>query len=76
MSELFDEISHLAQQLPAEERALLAEELLGSLQAAHPDDVEAAWDVELKSRIAAYESGASKLVPAKSVFARAKQLSQ
>jgi putative addiction module component (TIGR02574 family) len=75
MSSLLTELSQKARQLSLEERAQLAEELLESLQE-QPEDVGAAWDVEIFRRIQEYERGEAKLVPAEEVFAEARRLTQ
>jgi putative addiction module component (TIGR02574 family) len=36
--------------------------------------VDAAWDAEIKRRIAEVESGTAKLIPAEEVFARLRRL--
>ena len=74
MSDLLKEISRRASALSPEERAQLAEVMLGSLHQASSAEVDAAWDQELGSRIAAYERGESKLVPAKDVFDEARRI--
>ena len=49
---------------PERDRAVLAERLLASLEAADPDDdVEAAWQREVQRRIAALDRGEVKTVP-------------
>ncbi len=51
MANLIEELSSQARKLPAADRVRLAEELLASVH--EPDDeVEAAWDEELRLRIA------------------------
>ena len=74
MSDLLKEISLRASALSPEERAQLAEVMLESLHEGSSAEVEAAWDQELQNRIAAYERGESKLVPASEVFAEARRL--
>ena len=74
MSDLLKEISHRARALSPEERAQLAEVMLESLHEGSSAEVDAAWDQELRSRIAAYERGESKLVPAKDVFDEAHRI--
>ena len=44
-------------------------------QEADPD-VQAAWETEIAGRIAAYERGEAKLVPAEDVFEEARRLTQ
>jgi putative addiction module component (TIGR02574 family) len=73
MSTLIDELSQKARLLPPEERVRLAEELLSTVQETHPD-VEAAWEEEIRRRIAEVEAGTAKLVPADEVFAEVRRL--
>lgn len=70
MSDLVTELSQRARELAPEDRARLAEELLASLEGGLAPEVDAAWDDELRKRIAEVESGTVKLVPADEVFAR------
>jgi putative addiction module component (TIGR02574 family) len=46
-----------ALRLPAHERALLADALLGSLDDEAARDVESAWALEAEARLAAYQRG-------------------
>lgn len=73
MPDLVTELSLRARELAPEDRARLAEELLASLEADAEPGVDAAWDEELRKRIAEVESGAVKLVPADEVFARVRR---
>jgi putative addiction module component (TIGR02574 family) len=51
----------------------LAEELLASVY--EPDDeVEAAWEEEIRLRIADIDAGTAKLIPAEEVFAQVRRL--
>jgi len=53
-----NQIRDLALQLPAEDRALIARELLDSLEPGEsPGAAEAAWVAEIETRAAAYEAG-------------------
>ena len=76
MSDLFSELSQRAQHLSPEERAQLAQELVESLQQEVPPDVGTAWDEELRGRVASYERGDVKLIPAEDVFAEARRLTR
>ena len=76
MTSLLTELSERAHQLPAEERARLAEGLLASLQEWSSPEVEAAWDTEILKRISEYERGEAALSPAADVFAEARRLTQ
>ena len=70
MTDLVAELSERARGLAPEDRARLAEELLASLEGAQDPEVDAAWDEEIRKRIAEVESGVVKLMPADEVFAR------
>ena len=73
MADLVSELTERAMTLPTEERARLAEELLASLDP-REDAVDAAWDAEIRKRIADVESGTVRLVPADEAFARVRQV--
>jgi putative addiction module component (TIGR02574 family) len=72
MADLVSELAERARALPPEDRARLAEELLASL-APGGDDVEAAWDAEIRKRVAEVESGSVRLVPADEAFAQVRK---
>ncbi len=76
MSALLDELSKKAQTLTPEERAQFAQELLESVERDSDPEVQAAWEAEIASRIAKYERGEAKLVPADVVFAAARRLTK
>lgn len=73
MPNLVTELSQRARELAPEDRARLAEELLASLESGLEPEIDAAWDEELRKRIAEVERGAVKLVPADEVFARVRR---
>jgi putative addiction module component (TIGR02574 family) len=73
MSDLVEELSRKARALPPEERVRLAEELLATVQEVDPE-VEAAWDEEIRRRIAEIDSGTARLIPADEVFAEVRRL--
>ena len=76
MSALLEELSKRAKELALEERAQLAQELLESVEREVDPEVHAAWESEVISRIAKYERGEAKLVPAADVFEAARRLTQ
>ena len=76
MSALLDELSKKAKELALEERAQLAQELMESVDQESDPEVEAAWETEIASRIARYERGEAKLIPASEVFEAARRLTQ
>jgi putative addiction module component (TIGR02574 family) len=67
------ELSQRARELAPEDRARLAEELLASLETDLEPEVDAAWDEEIRRRIAEAENGTAKLIPADEVFARVRR---
>ncbi len=52
-----------ALQLPPEERAALAGELIQSLDSKVDDDAEAAWSAEIRRRIERLDAGLASTVP-------------
>jgi len=52
-----------ALQLPPEERAALAGELIRSLDPEVDDDAEAAWSVEIRRRLERLDAGLANTVP-------------
>ena len=74
MASIIDEITLKARALPAEDRARLAEELLSTLQENPDPEIEAAWDAEIRRRLADIDSGNAKLIPAAEVFAEVRRM--
>ncbi len=73
MANLIEELSSQARKLPAADRIRLAEEILASVH--EPDEeVEAAWEEEIRLRIADIDAGTAKLIPAEEVFAQVRRL--
>ncbi|MBN8728483.1 MAG: addiction module protein [Xanthomonadales bacterium] len=68
MSESARELLHQAIQLPAHERAVLADELLASL-GSKDSAIDAAWLKEAESRLAAWQRGDVEALDATEVFA-------
>ena len=75
MAHTYTELEQEARLLSPDERAQLVDALLDSLREAKLGEVEAAWAVEIDRRVAAYERGEAKLVPADDVFAKARLIS-
>ena len=73
MANLIDEITQKARALPAADRVRLAEELLATVQETD-EEVEAAWDAEIKRRVAEVEAGTVKVIAAEEVFAEVRRL--
>lgn len=73
MSDLVEELSQQAMSLDPADRVRLAEALLATVQG-EDEEIEAAWDAEIKRRVADIESGTAKLIPAEEVFAEVRRL--
>jgi putative addiction module component (TIGR02574 family) len=70
----FANVESQVRQLSPPDRARLAELLLESLAEVSSPSVEAAWDAEIRTRIAEFERGDLEFIPAEDVFARARKL--
>lgn len=69
-----DQVADLARRgvaLPEDDKARLAELRLPSLGTKPPSEVEAAWNVEIERRLAAYDRGEVRAIDAEEVFAKA-----
>jgi putative addiction module component (TIGR02574 family) len=71
MNDQVTELAQLSLALSPDDRARLAELLLSSLEAEPKSDIEAAWDEEIRERLAAYDRGEVEAIDAETVFARA-----
>jgi putative addiction module component (TIGR02574 family) len=69
MSLPVETLTEQALALPADQRALLADKLVESLDPAEEVGIRAAWMAEIDRRIADVESGRTKTIPAEQVFA-------
>ena len=76
MSPAFREIEEQAKKLTSEERARLAETLLESLQQERAPEVEAAWELEIQRRIAAYRRGDEEVIDGETVLAELRQIAR
>ena len=68
-----DDLARQARGLSIADRVRLAEDLLSTVHDVDPD-VEAAWDAEIRRRIAEVDNGTARLVPAAEVFAEVRRL--
>ena len=64
------DIAAAALELPPAERAQLAQRLMASIE--RDPEVEAAWDEEIRRRLAELEGGSARGIPAAEVFAAAR----
>ena len=72
---MHDSAAGLAQrckQLPRDQRERLVDELLESLNEPAAAGLDAAWTDEIERRIAAYDRGEVRAMPAEDVFAKAR----
>ena len=72
MTDLVSELTERAKSLPIEQRARLAEQILATLDP-QDEDVDAAWDEEIRKRIEEIETGTVKTVPSEQAFAQVRQ---
>ena len=72
MATPFPDITSAALNLPPDQRAQLAQQLLASLD--WDPDIEAAWDEEIKRRVADWEAGLVREVPWEEVRAQGRRL--
>ena len=68
-----DRVTEDALSLPADDRLILVEKLLRSLNLPIDEDIERLWAEEAEFRISQIESGKAKLVPGEEVFAKIKE---
>lgn len=69
MSLLLQEVANRALNLPPEERAELAHELIVSLDDVIDKEVETAWDAEIERRVKEIKSSKAKGRPAEDILA-------
>jgi putative addiction module component (TIGR02574 family) len=67
MSNGYEEIANAALALPPQARALLAEDLIASLEASQ-DVIDEAWRVEIERRIKDIRDGKVELIPGEQVM--------
>lgn len=75
MSIPLEQLEAEALNLPLNQRARLAQRLLASLdeeEAEDPQEVERAWEEEIRRRLEAYHAGKVQTIPASEVFAKAR----
>ena len=65
------DVTSRALSLPRAERAQLAQQLIASLD--RDPEIEAAWDEEIRRRVAELEKGTAETIPSAEVFAEARR---
>lgn len=73
MTDRIDELSSKARKLAPADRVRLAEELLATVQEAD-EEVDTAWDEEIRRRVAEIDAGTATLIPAEQAFAEVRRL--
>jgi putative addiction module component (TIGR02574 family) len=68
MTKTFHKIEHAAMSLPRDDRALLAEKLIESLEDHEELRLDPEWVAEIERRVDASRSGKVKTIPADQVF--------
>ena len=74
MADTLEVLSNEALVLPPDQRAELAYRLLVSIEPDSPACTDAAWDQEIERRIARFDAGESRSIPAAEVFARLSEI--
>jgi putative addiction module component (TIGR02574 family) len=75
MPDVVAELAERGRQLSPEDRSRLVDLLLASLDDEEtPADIDAAWNEEIKRRVAAYERGEVETFSAEEVFAEARRI--
>ncbi len=71
MAESIDTLVSEAMHLPPDQRLTLAHRILSSVEPPASSEIDTAWDAEIRERIARYDVGGVKSIPAAEVFAEA-----
>ena len=74
MQNQLTELAELDKALPPDERSRLVDMLLESLHEEPLAEVEAAWDVEVERRLAAYDRGAIRAIDGEVVLVQARAM--
>ena len=74
MSDLVAELAERSRSLAIEDRSRLVELLLESLHEPPLSEIQAAWDIEIEKRVAAYDRGEVETFAAEDVFAEARRI--
>lgn len=74
MAVTFDTLSDQALDLPPEQRMLLARNLIESVETEDAPSPDAAWEAEIRERIAQFDAGEVVGIPASEVFRRLREI--
>jgi putative addiction module component (TIGR02574 family) len=67
MNDVYKDIANAALALPAPARAMLAEDLLASLESS-PEEIKEAWRIEIERRVKEIREGKVELIPGDQVM--------
>ena len=67
MNEVYEDVANAALALPPEARAMLAEDLVASLESSQ-EEIDEAWRVEIERRVKEIQQGKVHLVPGEQVM--------
>lgn len=68
MIQSVEDLAHGAIQLPPDQRFILAQRILESVEPDQSEEIDEAWQVEIRKRINQYDGGETKGIPAEQVF--------
>ena len=74
MSDIVAELAERSRSLAIEDRSRLVELLLETLHEPPLSEIQAAWDIEIEKRVAAYNRGEVETFAAEDVFAEARRI--
>ena len=74
MQATLDALFNDARVLPADQRVTLAYRLLASVEPDPEPGADAAWEAEITQRIARFDAGESRTMPASEAFARLREI--
>ena len=74
MTATMETLLHDSLVLPPDQRVSLARQILASVESAGETNIEGAWATEIEHRLARYQAGATKGIPAAEVFARLRRI--
>ena len=74
MTDTVSDLAERGRELSPDDRNRLVDLLLESLAVPPLTDVEAAWEVEIERRLAAYDRDEVQAIDAEEVFAKARQI--
>jgi putative addiction module component (TIGR02574 family) len=67
VNNVYEEVANAALTLPAEDRAMLADDLVASLEASQAE-IDEAWRIEIERRIKEIKEGKVQLIPGEQVM--------